>query len=76
LVPDPGGCSEVVPFGARQLHEATCHYAPAQCPYCDASSLRRMNVAEHTRTCSHIPCPHKVLLLPPLNVVCFFFYFF
>jgi hypothetical protein len=60
LVPDPDGCPEVVPFGARRQHEATCHYAPAQCPYCDASSLRRMNVAEHTRTCSHIPCPHKV----------------
>ncbi|ELR14807.1 Rfwd1prov protein [Acanthamoeba castellanii str. Neff] len=59
LVPDPDGCPEVVPLGARRLHEAACPYAPAQCPYCDASSLRRMTVAQHTRTCAHIPCPHR-----------------
>jgi len=59
LEADPEGCPEVVALGARRQHESACHYAPAQCPYCDASFLLRMNVAEHTRLCSHIPCPHK-----------------
>jgi len=62
LEADPEGCPEVVALGARRQHESACHYAPAQCPYCDASFLLRMNVAEHTRLCSHIPCPHKVPL--------------
>jgi E3 ubiquitin-protein ligase TRAF7 len=59
LTVDPEGCQEVVSLSKRLEHENNCMHAPAQCPFCDASFLRRMNIEEHMRTCNHLPCPHK-----------------
>jgi len=57
---DKDGCPEHIKIGQRKIHEDSCLYAPAICPYCEENTvLRRMNLEEHIKTCQSIPCPQK-----------------
>lgn len=57
---DDEGCPKIINLGKRKQHEEKCAYAKMKCPYNEGCPLiRRMDLEQHLKTCTHVPCPHK-----------------
>jgi hypothetical protein len=56
---DPDGCSKEILWIERQAHESMCMFAPAHCPNCEQSGMRKWQLEEHLLHCDSAPCPHQ-----------------
>lgn len=56
---NPNGCPVTLKICSRKEHEATCQYAPVQCPNSSlCPSLVEMELQAHLQHCQHARCPH------------------
>jgi E3 ubiquitin-protein ligase SIAH1 len=64
------GCAAMVPYAARQAHEAECHYMPSHCPIagCDGDSDRSLR--DHVAVRTGCPTAMRMRLDEEARVLC------